>query len=415
MKKERRMPQIDVAVETKVSTSVRAQQLSAAFDVPPQDRHELEWHIDAPIESNHWNVGLIVGPSGSGKSTILRNVFGESSHVDWGGLSVIDDFDSSHSIDDIASACSAVGFNTIPAWLRPFNVLSNGEQFRVTLARLLLDTQEDETIVIDEFTSVVDRQVAKIGANAVQKWVRKQDRHFIAATCHYDVLDWLQPDWVIDAAKKTFELRSVQPRPKIEVVIRAVGYEYWKIFAPYHYLTASLNKTARCYVAFVDEQPTAFAGVLHRPHPKVKNIMGLSRLVTLPDWQGLGLAFVLSDALGAAYKVIGKRFRTYPAHPALIRSFDRSSKYHLEQRPGFGSQTGVSVTTQSSTSRIGTVGTGEMMKRANVGVTHGPNASIVQAWRHGSRPCAVFEYVGDAFEDRNAARALLSDAHKTTF
>lgn len=397
------MPTIEVEVETNVSTSIRAQQLSAAFDVPPQERHELKWHIDAPWEEKPWQVGLIVGPSGSGKSTIMRSVFGEASHVDWGEPSVVDDFDASHSIDDIAAACSAVGFNTIPAWLRPFNVLSNGEQFRVTLARLLLDTTDEVPIVIDEFTSVVDRQIAKIGANAVQKWVRKHDRQFVAATCHYDVLDWLQPDWVIDAAKQTFSWRSVQPRPTIDVEVKAVNYDYWRLFASFHYLTADLNRTARCFVAFVDDQPTAFAGVLHRPHPKAKNIKGLSRLVTLPDWQGLGLAFVLADALGACYAVIGDRFRTYPAHPALIRSFDRSDKYVLKQRPGYGGNKGA-------------VGTGDMTKRAgnSKGIVHGPNAKLVNAWRHGSRPCAVFEYVGASWGDRDEARRLLAAPHDLT-
>jgi energy-coupling factor transporter ATP-binding protein EcfA2 len=391
---------IDVDVATDVSHSIRAQQLSAAFDVPPQERHHLHWRIDAPLEDKPWNVGLLVGPSGSGKTSILRRTFG-TSYVGWQSDSVIDDFDERHSIDDIAAVCQAVGFNTIPAWLRPFDVLSNGEQFRVTMARMLLDLEG--IIAVDEFTSVVDRQVAKIGANAVQKWTRKHDRQFVAATCHYDVLDWLQPDWVIDAAKQTFEWRSVQPRPTIDVEIKAVNYDFWRLFAPYHYLTAELNRTARCFVAFVDDQPTAFAGVLHRPHPKVNNIKGLSRIVTLPDWQGLGLAFVLTDALAASYKVIGQRFRTYPAHPALIRSFDRSPMYSLIQKPGYGGSKGA-------------VGTGDMTKRSgnSKGIVHGPNAKLVKAWRHGSRPCAVFEYVGPALADRDAARRLLDAAHDLT-
>ena len=89
----------------------------------------------------------------------------------------------------------AVGFNTIPAWLRPYGVLSNGEKFRVDLARRLLEG--GDLIAVDEFTSVVDRQVAKIGSHAVQKWARGKGRQFVAATCHYDLEDWLQPDWVL--------------------------------------------------------------------------------------------------------------------------------------------------------------------------------------------------------------------------
>ena len=40
---------------------------------------------------------------------------------------------------------------------------------------------------MDEFTSVVDRQVAQIGAHAIQKYVRKHGRQFVAVSCHYDI------------------------------------------------------------------------------------------------------------------------------------------------------------------------------------------------------------------------------------
>lgn len=381
------MALIDVQVETSVSTSVRAKQLSSAFDVPAQERHALRWKIDAPYEERDWNVGLIVGASGSGKSTILRNQFGDERIFGWGGESVIDDFASEFSVEQIAAACSAVGFNTIPAWLRPYHVLSNGEQFRVSLARRMLETPPDETIVVDEFTSVVDRQVAQIGAHAVAKWVRREQRQFVAASCHYDILDWLQPDWVIDAATRTFSWRSVQPRARVRIDIRPVKYSAWHLFAQFHYLTSELHRGARCFVLYANDRPAAFAGLLHRPHAKVDDIMGVSRLVTLPDWQGLGLAFVLVDALGGAYKHAGKRLRTYPAHPSLIRGFDRSRNWALRQKPGFagGGQT--------------------------KGVVHGPNAKLVDKWRHGARPCAVFEYVGAKYADRDAALMLLSEAH----
>jgi energy-coupling factor transporter ATP-binding protein EcfA2 len=373
------------------------------FDVPPEERHKLEWRIDAAWETKPWNVGLIVGPSGAGKSTIARAAFGEPATCEWTDASVIDDFDAAHSVNDVAQACSAVGFNTIPAWLRPYHVLSTGEQFRVTLARLLLDTPADKPIVVDEFTSVVDRQVAKIGANAIQKWIRKNNRQFVAVTCHYDVLEWLQPDWVIDVAQRTFAWRSVQPRPRLDVEIRTVPYSTWQLFAPFHYLTAHLHRAARCYAAFVDDQPVAFAGLLHRPHPKTKNIMGVSRVVTLPDWQGLGLAFVLLDGLGASYRHANKRLRTYPAHPPLIHAFDRSRRWSLKQRPGYGA--GYTASAVKNT-------TLRQQKAGNAkGIVHGPNAQLVDNWRHGSRPCAVFEYCGPAYEDRTAALQLLAEAH----
>lgn len=360
------MTAVDVRVSTPVSRSMRARQLSAMFDVPEHDESEREWHGSVPLDERDWNIGLIVGPSGAGKSTVARQLFGDETIPTWASLSVIDDFADDVSMDEIAKTCQAVGFNTIPAWLRPHDVLSTGERFRVELARRMIEAPHDRPLLVDEFSSVVDRQVAKIGAHAVQKWVRRNARQFVAVSCHYDILEWLRPDWVLEPATMTFRWESLRQRPPIAYTIERVPYAAWQLFAPFHYLTAHLHRAARCFVLFVEDEPAAFAGVLHRPHARVDDVKGLSRLVTLPDWQGLGLAFVLSDALGAAYKRSGFRFHVYPAHPALIHGYDRSSMYAMTQAPGgaLGRRTG-------ATSRT-------------------------QAWRFGRRPNAVFEYVGPA-------------------
>lgn len=255
-------------------------------------------------------------------------------------------------------------------WMRPFAVLSNGEKFRVELARRLLECADP--IVVDEFTSVVDRQVAQIGAHAVQKFVRRNNRQFVAASCHYDIVEWLQPDWTLEPATMDFTWRSLQRRPAIDCNIGRVPYAAWRLFAPYHYLTAALNPAARCYALWVGDRIAAFAGVLYRPHPKTKDIYGVSRLVTLPDWQGLGLAFVLVDELGKAFKGIGKRLHTYPAHPALIRGFDRSEFWAMKKRPGL----------------------------------YSPRASATTTVHMGGRPCAVFEFQGPKLPAEDAERFL---------
>ena len=365
------MPTVDVVRETQLSRSIRARQLESAFDVPPRETARLEWHGSIDCESRDWNVGLIVGPSGSGKTSILHDCFGRERELQWGAPAVIDDFSEQLGLQEITEACESVGFNTIPAWLRPHRVLSNGEQFRAKIARLMLETPRDEIIVIDEFTSVVDRQVAKIASHAVQRSVRRNKRRLVAASCHYDIIDWLQPDWILEPATMSFQWRELRRRPDITCEIQRVDYKAWQIFAPFHYLTNDLNKAAACFVLFVDASPTAFAGMLHRPHPKTDDICGLSRVVTLPDFQGLGLAFILMETLASAYRAIGKRFHTYPAHPALIRSFDKSNKWALIKRPGiYSPRTG-------STTALGTHRTA-----ADGGF--------------GGRPCAVFEYAGDA-------------------
>ena len=371
------MPSIDLVVESKIERTPRVMQLEGMFDVPPTEQSKLEWHGDLPIEDGAWHVGLIVGPSGSGKTLIARQLFAEHYHVplSWQKGAVVDDFDSVFSMEDISKVCQAVGFNTIPAWMRPHKVLSNGEQFRADLARRLLEC--DSPIVVDEFSSVIDRQVAKIASHAVQKYVRKHDQQFVAVSCHYDIIEWLQPDWIFEPATMKFTRRSLRRRPKVEVVIAPVSYEFWKIFAPYHYLTRSLNKSARCFALWADGQLASFQATLYRPHPRSRNIIGGSRSVTLPDWQGLGLAMVHADQVGAAYKACGFRFIVPPAHPSFIRAFDQSPNWALRKRPGrYVQSSRVHSRTKAKDSNKG-------------------------------RACATFEYCGPALDDHELALALV--------
>lgn len=384
-------------------------------------------------------------------------------------------------MESIARVCQSVGFNTIPAWLRPYSVLSNGERFRAEIARRLLSPSD--YIIIDEFTSVVDRQVAQITSDAVQRYIRSTNSkdvsprplRLVAASCHYDIIDWLQPDWILEPGNPCrFSWRSLRQRPSITVSVSRVKYETWRLFKDFHYMSQDLNKAARCYGIYVksasgvdsgffggeipsygdgcgdnfragaglrlasdertdldvenselvqrtrgsenDESRTqlgpeedgrssptdegstseddaaanepndsghvqvrlqrsehiretktsriaSMCGVLYRPHPRVNDIVGFTRMVTLPDFQGLGLAFVLANTVAAAYKALGKRLHSYPNHPAWIRSYQRSPLWmQVKQSGNFSPRAG---------------------KSSSVG-------------GFGGRRCAVFMYIGPA-------------------
>jgi len=158
---------------------------------------------------NAWQVGVIVGNSGTGKTTIARELFPEH-YVERFTYdpkkSVVDCMPAALSIDDIVTTFNSVGFSSPPSWLKPYDVLSNGQKMRVDLAFALM--RNAPMTVFDEFTSVVDRTVAQIGSFAVQKAVRRTDRQFVAVTCHFDVVDWLLPDWVFDTNDMTFRVMS---------------------------------------------------------------------------------------------------------------------------------------------------------------------------------------------------------------
>jgi ABC-type Mn2+/Zn2+ transport system ATPase subunit len=176
----------------------RVSKIQADFDVKLEHSNE---HFVGDIEMpKDWQIGVIVGASGTGKSTIAKELFNEDliKGFEYTAKSVIDDMPKDAKIDDITKMFYSVGFGSVPSWLKPYSVLSNGEKMRVDLARALL---EKDFIVFDEFTSVVDRQIAQTSCIAINKALKKTNKKFIAVTCHYDILDWLQPDWVFDTNK----------------------------------------------------------------------------------------------------------------------------------------------------------------------------------------------------------------------
>lgn len=195
------MQHFSIDKKNKVDKTFRVSKVMADFDVDPKHSNEhFEGDFDLPKE---WNVGIIVGKSGTGKTTIAKDMFGQEliSGFEYTHKSVIDDMPKEKSVEEISKAFYSVGFGSVPSWLKPYAVLSNGEKMRVDIARAIL---EKDFIVFDEFTSVVDRQVARVASMAVSKSIRKQNKKFIAVTCHYDVIDYLQPDWVFNTDTMTF-------------------------------------------------------------------------------------------------------------------------------------------------------------------------------------------------------------------
>jgi ABC-type ATPase with predicted acetyltransferase domain len=184
-----------------------------------------------PLEGWPWQVGIIVGSSGSGKTSIAKRIVYcpscgfvtmrdesvdvflcskcldkgvevrmESGYIkgfDYSQPCFLNDFPENLPNPEIEKALSSTGFSEPPSWLKSYSVLSQGQKMRVDIARALL--LDKPLIVFDEFTSVVDREVAKVGALAISRAVRRTKKQFIAVTCHFDVIDWLEPDWVVNA------------------------------------------------------------------------------------------------------------------------------------------------------------------------------------------------------------------------
>lgn len=180
--------------------SYRFNRVQSLFNAEKNDVHKI---FELDIENDSWNLGLVVGPSGSGKTSLGKKIFKgvkpTNLYDNWAiDKPIIDCIGMNNKFDSVTAALAGVGLGDVPSWLKPFNLLSNGQQYRAGLARVICEVEED--VVIDEFTSVVDRQIAKIGALAFGKaWKRKSNKA-VLLSCHYDVIEWLQPDWVFDTA-----------------------------------------------------------------------------------------------------------------------------------------------------------------------------------------------------------------------
>lgn len=274
----------------------------------------------ALITEQDFSIGFIVGPSGSGKSTLL-NSFGVEETPNWNPKKAI----VSHFKDaaDAQERLAAVGFNTIPSWMRPYHVLSNGEQFRANLARKL-----KSNVVIDEFTSVVDRKVAKAASVAIHRYVHENNlKNVVFAGCHYDVIEWLQPDWVYDTMTGEVTTRGSERRPKIILEVEPCSTKLWTFFRNHHYLSGDLNKSSRCWATSWDGELVGFSANLAMPTGNMKKAWIGHRTVILPEFQGMGFGVRMSEAIGEIHLAEGKRYFAKTAHPRLGGYREKSTKW----------------------------------------------------------------------------------------
>jgi GNAT superfamily N-acetyltransferase len=274
-----------------------------------------------------WNIGLIVGKRGTGKSTIAKELFREAmTDYQYSAECVIDDFDNNIKEIDLTKMLSTVGFSNIPSWFKPYSVLSNGEKMRVDLARALLDSKE--IILFDEYTSVVDREVAKMGALATYNALKKTNKKFIAVSCHFDIMEWLQPDWIFSTDTMQMIDRGLLRRPKIKIEIKKTT-GYWNIFRRYHYLSHDLNKSCHQFVAFYNNNPIAFCAVINFPHSQIKPMRKIHRIVVLPDYQGIGIGVKLLNFIASQYYDKGEYIGITTSLNSFAKSIMHDKKWKI--------------------------------------------------------------------------------------
>ena len=301
-----------------------------SFDIQNKEETVVKIPINfAECKKFDWNIGVIYGGSGTGKTTLLKE-FGEITTDDFDDEKpLISNFDWM-TPKEASFLLSAMGLASVPTWLRPFSLLSNGEQYRASLAYKVGKAKEGDVVLIDEFTSVVDRDVAKAMSNALQKYIRNNNKKIILASCHFDIMDWLQPDWTYSPLKGRLERASSRrQRPKIELQVFRCRYETWNIFKQHHYLSQDLNKAAKCFVLLMNDKPVGFIAILPMPSGTIKNAFRVSRLVILPDFQGLGIGLKILNTFGSMYKKDNKTLYIKTSNPSLFKGMERNKDNFL--------------------------------------------------------------------------------------
>ena len=327
---------MEIVLKSNVNRDKYTDYIQEHFDLAVSDVAEV--HIPNNLNlsklGSEWNIGVICGASGSGKSTILHSL-GEIMEVEFdNNKPLISNFEPM-TPQEASSILCAMGLASVPTWIRPYSSLSNGERYRAEVAKRI-SSNRGGVILVDEYTSVVDRNVAKSMSNALQKYIRKEKKQIILATCHYDILEWLQPDWIYDLNKGGALEKGdcLRQRPQISLSVYRTTYDTWNIFKKHHYMTEEMNKSASCFVFSWEKQLVAFVGVLPQPSGYFDKAVRGTRTVVLPDFQGLGIGSRITDFIAAIYKQAGYRYFTKTVNPKLGEYRNHSEKWKTTSKNG---------------------------------------------------------------------------------
>lgn len=317
-------------LESPVFRTFRCQKAADSLDIDVEKKavHELSVPVDLVTP---FNVGLIVGASGSGKTTLAKQIWGENCFRSVLDLdrAVIDQLPDEWSYDDCASVLAGVGLTSVPCWIRAAGALSNGQRARAEAALLMSQLTDGGITAIDEWTSVVDRTVAKAMSHCVQKHARRAEKRVVLLSCHYDVIDWLNPDWIVDCNRATYtDRRAVvgahERADRLRFDVREVDRSTWPYFSKYHYLSERLpGGKIFTYGLFHGADQIGFqcfAAYIIGDHKTFFS----NRTVIHPDYAGLGLGIKLINetsklVTARGYRVKAK-FSSVPIYRAMSKT-----------------------------------------------------------------------------------------------
>ncbi|MGO5317981.1 GNAT family N-acetyltransferase [Paraeggerthella sp. LCP19S3_G8] len=91
-----------------------------------------------------------------------------------------------------------------------------------------------------------------------------------------------------------------------------------------------MANAARCFGLYDKDKIVGFIGVMHFPHPRNKKIKRVTRLVILPDYQGIGLGTKFLKSIATFYAKEGFDFRIVTSAKNLIYALNKNPNWKLK-------------------------------------------------------------------------------------
>ena len=315
------------------SNSFRCKKAAQSVDIDIQKKLQFTNEIEADVE-NDFNIGLIIGASGNGKTTLAKHIYGEDCFTGLINIdenkTVLDQINKKLTYNESMNILCGVGLSQIPCCIRPIKTLSNGQKERAKAAiHISYFKENNKTIVIDEWTSTVDRIAAKAMSVAINKSAIKNNIKIVLISCHKDIVEYVNPDWIIDVDEKKYIdrrllRRKYERKEKLQFFIKRCRKEAWRNFAKYHYLNENLPGGIVDTFGLYDENEQqigfqCFANYV----PGKKFIVHSNRTVILPEYTGFGLGIKLinetSDIMKNNKYTVMAKFSSIP----VKKSFDK--------------------------------------------------------------------------------------------
>lgn len=187
---------VSIAYSSQVRRTQQTHDIQQAFGISPSGISHQVVH-DLSLELKPGEVVLLTGPSGAGKTTVLR-LLAEKVVEGWTGSvslpgnyrpGVFRDIRSKKALIEIAGGkhtketlqlMGLVGLSDAFVYLKRFEELSNGQQYRVMLARLI--ASGCNVWLADEFCANLDAVTANVVANRMQRVARQLGATLVVAS-----------------------------------------------------------------------------------------------------------------------------------------------------------------------------------------------------------------------------------------